>query len=141
MDFEDRLLLGTDLVKPVERLLAAYDDSRGVTAEFNRNVLRVLNTELDADFDVEAFEHVVCWNKQERCIEMRLRARGDHDVRVRALDLDVHFDDGETLLTEISSKFTRGQVEDELWEAGFVVEQMWADPARDFLLTLARPYC
>lgn len=141
MDFDDRLLLGTDLVKPVARLLAAYDDSRGVTAEFNRNVLRVLNAELGADFDVDAFEHVACWNKRERWMEMRLRACGRQHVTVPALDLEVTFEDGETLRTEISAKFTRGQVEDELWEAGFVVEQMWTDPARDFLLTLARPYC
>jgi L-histidine N-alpha-methyltransferase len=141
MGFEDRLLLGTDLVKPVARLLAAYDDARGVTAAFNRNVLAVLNAELDADFDLDAFEHVARWNKSERWIEMRLRARTAQYVTIRALDMKVTFEAGETLLTEISSKFTRGQVEDELWEAGFVVEQTWTDPEGDFLLTLARPYC
>jgi L-histidine N-alpha-methyltransferase len=141
MDFEDRLLLGTDLVKPVARLLAAYDDSRGVTAAFNRNVLAVLNAELDADFDLTAFDHVAEWNKAERCIEMHLRARTAQYVTIRALDLTVAFEAGETLLTEISSKFTRGQVQDELWEAGFVVEDTWTDPDGDFLLTLARPYC
>jgi L-histidine N-alpha-methyltransferase len=141
MDFDDRLLLGTDLVKPVERLLAAYDDDRGVTAAFNRNVLAVLNAEVDADFDLEAFEHVARWNKPARCIEMHLRARAPQVVTIRALDMTVTFDAGETLQTEISSKFTRGQVSDELWEAGFVVEETWTDPERDFLLTLARPYC
>jgi len=141
MDFEDRLLLGTDLVKPVARLLAAYDDTRGVTAAFNKNVLAVLNDELDADFDLDRFDHVAEWNKTARCIEMRLRARTTHSVTIRALDMTVDFDEGETLLTEISSKFTRGQVEDELWEAGFVVEQTWTDAEGDFLLTLARPYC
>ena len=141
MDFEDRLLLGTDLVKPVERLLAAYDDAQGVTAAFNRNVLSVLNAELDADFDVDAFEHVAIWNKHDRCIEMHLRARDAQTITVRALDMTVAFDAGETLRTEISSKFTRGQVEDELWEAGFVVERTWTDPEGDFLITLARPYC
>jgi L-histidine N-alpha-methyltransferase len=141
MDFEDRLLLGTDLVKPVERLLAAYDDAQGITAAFNRNVLSVLNTELDADFDVDAFEHVAIWNKHDRCIEMHLRARDAQTVTIGALDMTVTFEAGETLRTEISSKFTRGQVEDELWEAGFVVERTWTDPEGDFLLTLARPYC
>jgi L-histidine N-alpha-methyltransferase len=141
MDFDDRLLLGTDLVKPVERLLAAYDDDRGVTAAFNRNVLAVLNAELDADFDVDAFEHVAQWNKPQRWIEMHLRARAPQVVTIRALDMTVEFDAGETLQTEISSKFTRGQVADELWEAGFVVEATWTDPEGDFLLTLARPYC
>jgi L-histidine N-alpha-methyltransferase len=141
MDFDDRLLLGTDLVKPVERLLAAYDDAQGVTAAFNKNVLAVLNADLGADFDLDAFEHVAVWNKSDRCIEMRLRARDAQTVTIGALDMNVDFDAGETLLTEISSKFTRGQVEDELWEAGFVVEQTWTDPEGDFLLTLARPYC
>jgi L-histidine N-alpha-methyltransferase len=141
MDFDDRLLLGTDLVKPVARLLAAYDDERGVTAAFNRNVLAVLNAELGADFDVGAFEHVAVWNKTERWIEMRLRATSAQRVTITALGMTVNFEAGEELLTEISAKFTRGQVEDELWEAGFVVERTWTDPERDFLLTLARPYC
>jgi L-histidine N-alpha-methyltransferase len=100
-----------------------------------------LNHELDADFDVDAFEHVARWNETERWIEMRLRASDAQSVTIRALDLKVEFERGEELLTEISSKFTRGQVEDELWRAGFVVERTWADPADDFLLTLARPYC
>ncbi|MCU1426145.1 MAG: hypothetical protein JWL83_145 [Actinomycetia bacterium] len=141
MDYEDRLLLGTDLVKPVPRLLAAYDDSAGVTAAFNRNVLSVLNAELGGNFDLDAFEHVAVWNEQERWIEMRLRARTAQTVDLASLDLRVHFEQGETLLTEISAKFTRGQVQDELWEAGFVVDQTWTDPDGDFLLTLARPYC
>jgi L-histidine N-alpha-methyltransferase len=141
MDFDDRLLLGTDLVKPVPRLLAAYDDGSGVTAEFNRNVLAVLNRELGADFDVEAFEHVARWNDEERWIEMHLRAATAQHVRIRALDLDVRFAGGETLRTEISAKFTREQVRDELWQAGFVVDESWTDRAGDFLLTLAHPYC
>jgi L-histidine Nalpha-methyltransferase len=141
MEFDDRLLLGTDLVKPVPRLLAAYDDAQGVTAAFNRNVLAVLNHELGANFDVEAYEHVARWNEDERWIEMRLRASRAQSVTIPALDLEVTFDAGEEMRTEISSKFTRGQVEDELWQAGFVVEETWTDPAGDFLLTLARPYC
>jgi L-histidine N-alpha-methyltransferase len=141
MDHEDRLLLGTDLVKPVPRLLAAYDDSRGVTAAFNRNALTVLNASLGADFHPDQFDHVAVWNDAERWIEMRLRARDRQVVTIPALDLTVTFEAGEELLTEISAKFTRGQVEDELWAAGFVTERTWTDPEGDFMLTLARPYC
>jgi L-histidine Nalpha-methyltransferase len=141
MNFDDRLLLGTDLVKPVARLLAAYDDERGVTAAFNRNVLAVLNAKLAANFDVDAFEHVAVWNKAERWMEMRLRATSAQHVTIPALDMTVDFAAGEEMLTEISSKFTRGQVEDELWDAGFVVDHTWTDPEGDFLLTLAHPYC
>jgi L-histidine N-alpha-methyltransferase len=139
MDYDDRLLLGTDLVKPVAQLLAAYDDGAGVTAAFNRNVLSVLNAELGADFDLDDFDHVARWNGGDRCIEMRLRARHGLRVRLPALGLAVDFAAGETLLTEISSKFTRAQVAQELGRAGFAVEQSWSDPAGHFLLTLARP--
>jgi L-histidine N-alpha-methyltransferase len=141
MEFHDRLLLGTDLVKPVDRLLAAYDDASGVTAAFNRNVLSVLNAELAADFDIDAFDHVALWNAEERWIEMHLCATAPQHVTIAALDLEVDFEAGETVRTEISSKFTREQVERELWDAGFVVEETWTDPAGDFMLTLARPYC
>ena len=141
MDHTDRLLLGTDLVKPVDRLLAAYDDAAGVTAEFNRNVLAVLNAELDADFRADDFDHLAVWNVDESWIEMRLRSRRAHTVRIAALDLDVPFADGEELLTEISAKFSVDQVHQELWDAGFVVERTWLDDAGDFALHLARPYC
>jgi L-histidine N-alpha-methyltransferase len=141
MTYEDRLLLGTDLVKDRGRLLAAYDDARGTTAAFNRNVLSVLNMELDADFDPSAFGHVAVWNEAARWIEMRLRSRRDQKVRIEALDMVVEFVEGEDLLTELSAKFTPEQVERELWRGGFVVERRWTDEAGDFLLTLARPYC
>jgi L-histidine Nalpha-methyltransferase len=141
MDHEDRLLLGTDLVKPAGRLVAAYNDAAGVTAEFNRNVLRVLNAELGADFDLDAFEHVAVWNERERWMEMRLRSLADQTVDIPGVDRRVHFGEGEEMRTEISAKFTPRQVAEELWEAGFVVDQTWTDPAGDFLLTLARPYC
>src|ERR1700757_262548 len=101
----DSLLLGTDLVKDVERLVRAYDDSAGITAAFNRNVLAVINRELDADFDLDAFEHVAKWNADEERIEMWLRSVRGQQVRVSALDLDVDFDVGEELLTEVSCKF------------------------------------
>jgi L-histidine N-alpha-methyltransferase len=141
MSFQDRLLLGTDLVKDPAKLVAAYDDAQGVTAAFNRNVLHVLNAELHADFDPEMFEHHAVWNEDEQWIEMRLRSWADQVVHVADLDLDVAFAKGEDLLTEISSKFTPERVEAELWDAGFVVEKTWTNPEGEFQLTLARPYC
>ena len=141
MDSDEWLLLGTDLVKDLDRLVAAYDDAQGVTAEFNRNVLRVINNELGGDFDPDRFDHVACWNAEHSWIEMRLRARGPQHVTVADLDLEVDFADGEDLLTEISTKFTEDAVREELWASGFVVEHAWTDPAGDFLLTLSHPYC
>jgi len=141
MDHDDRLLIGTDLVKDRARLVAAYDDPGGVTAAFNRNVLVVLNRELGADFDPGAFEHVALWNAGERQIEMRLRSQRRQSIAIDALGLHVEFAPGEDLLTEISAKFVEDQVVDELWHGGFVVERTWTDPGGDFLLTLARPYC
>ncbi|HEY5886858.1 MAG TPA: L-histidine N(alpha)-methyltransferase [Acidimicrobiales bacterium] len=139
MDDDEWLLLGTDLVKDPGRLVAAYDDAEGVTAEFNRNMLRVLDRELDADFDPTAFDHVALWNAEESWIEMRLRSRRDQQVHVDQLDLDVTFAEGEDLWTEISAKFTREGLRQELGRSGFEVEAAWTDPAGDFLLTLARP--
>jgi len=141
LDYDDWLLLGTDLVKDRDRLIAAYDDAAGVTAAFNRNVLGVLNRELGAHFDLDAFEHVVRWNDAERWIEMRLRAREQQFVAIDDLALTVPFARGEEMLTEIAAKFTAEQVRGELWDGGFVVESSWTDPAGDFLLTLAHPYC
>jgi L-histidine N-alpha-methyltransferase len=138
MQSDDRLLLGTDLVKAPERLHAAYDDASGVTAAFNRNVLAVLNAELHADFDPLAFDHLAVWNPDERRMEMRLRARSRQIVRIADLDLEVGFGKGEDLLTEISSKFTPKQVEQELAVGGFALEQAWTDGPGDFLVSLAR---
>jgi L-histidine N-alpha-methyltransferase len=133
----DALLLGTDLVKDEDRLVAAYDDARGVTAEFNRNVLRVVNRELGADFAPEQFAHVARWDAHAEWIEMRLRAVGAQAVHVPRLGLDVRFDDGEELRTEISAKFRRSGVVDELATAGLQVVDWWTDPAGDFALSLA----
>ena len=141
MGHGDRLLLGTDLVKDRDRLLAAYDDAQGVTAAFNRNVLHVLNRELHASFDPDRFEHVALWNEEAKRIEMRLRSGSNQTVSIADLAIEVTFATGEDLLTEISSKFTRQGVEDELYAAGFLVDSMWEAPGGDFLLTLARPYC
>lgn len=133
----DALLLGTDLAKDEERLVRAYDDAAGVTAAFNRNVLHVMNRELDADFAPEQFAHVARWNRDEEWIEMRLRADGPQRVRVGALDLDVDFEDGEELRTEISAKFRRPRLEAELSAAGLALQQWWTDAAGDFALSLA----
>ena len=135
----DSLLLGTDLVKDVGRLVAAYDDSAGVTAEFNRNVLRVLNRELGARFDVERFEHVAAWNEAEEWIEMRLRSVGAQSVPVEDLGLVVEFADGEEMRTEISAKFRRTGVEAELAAAGLELREWWTDGGGDFALSLSSP--
>jgi L-histidine N-alpha-methyltransferase len=141
MSSDDSLLLGTDLVKDRARLVAAYDDAAGVTAAFNKNVLRVLNEQLGGDFDPEQFAHVARWNEEQQWIEMRLQATEPASVNLRGADLRVEFARGEELLTEISSKFTPDRVEAELSEAGFVVEGSWGGPEGEFLLTLAHPYC
>jgi L-histidine N-alpha-methyltransferase len=134
----DRLLLGVDLVKDVATLEAAYNDARGVTAEFNRNVLRVLNRELRADFDPEDFEHVALFDRENEWIEMRLRARREHTTLVRDLDLPVHFDAGEELRTEISAKFTPARLESDLSAAGLSLVRWLTDPEGMFALTLSR---
>ncbi len=135
----ESLLLGTDLVKDVARLVAAYDDGAGVTAEFNRNVLRVLNRELDADFDVDAFAHVACWDPTQEWIEMRLRRAGAQIVAINRLGMEVRFADGEELRTEISAKFRREGVARELAAAGLRVTDWWTDAAGDFALSLSTP--
>lgn len=134
----DTLLLGTDLVKDPARLVAAYDDSAGVTAEFNRNVLHVLRRELGADVDPEAFEHVARWDVTAEHIEMRLRATRDLRCTIAELDLDVAFAAGEELRTEISAKFRLDGIRDELAAADLSTIGQWTDPDGDFALTLAR---
>jgi L-histidine N-alpha-methyltransferase len=136
---DDRLLLGTDLVKDPDRLVRAYDDARGVTAAFNRNVLRVINTELAADFVPEAFEHLAVWNPGEEWIEMRLRSVRDQRVRIGDLDLDVGFGAGEQIRTEISAKFRAERLTAELAAAGLTLDHFWTDPNGDFALSLSRP--
>jgi len=133
----DSLLLGTDLIKDADRLVRAYDDSAGVTAEFNRNVLAVINRELDADFDLTAFEHVARWNAGQSRIEMWLRAATAQRVPVRALGLTVEFGAGEEMLTEVSCKFHPDRVGEELAAAGLRRSHWWTDPDGDFGLSLA----
>jgi L-histidine Nalpha-methyltransferase len=137
MEPGDSLLLGTDLVKDTGRLVRAYDDAAGITARFNRNVLAVINRELDADFDVDAFEHVARWNTDEERIEMWLRSARDQRVRVGGLDLTVDFAAGEEMLTEVSCKFRPEGVSAELADAGLRRTRWWTDDAGDFGLSLA----
>jgi L-histidine N-alpha-methyltransferase len=133
----DWLLLGTDLVKDPDRLVRAYDDAAGVTAEFNRNVLRVLDRELDGDLVPERFSHVARWDADEQWIEMHLRSEGHQRARLGALDLDLEFADGELVHTEISAKFTRGRIEGEVAAAGLELADILTDAAGDFAVTLA----
>jgi L-histidine Nalpha-methyltransferase len=135
----DYLLLGTDLVKDVDVLEAAYDDAAGVTAEFNRNVLHVLNRELDADFPTELFEHVAFFDPDHEWIEMRLRARRACRVTIGALDLEVDFARGEELRTEISAKFTRARVEADYAACGLELAEWFTDDDGLFALSLASP--
>jgi L-histidine Nalpha-methyltransferase len=138
LDVGEWLLLGADLVKDPEALVAAYDDAAGVTARFNRNVLHVINRELGADFDVEAFEHVARWNEEQAWIEMRLRATRDMRVRVAKLPMTVDFAAGEEMRTEISAKFREDGVRTELSAAGFDVQSWWTDPEGRFAVFLAQ---
>jgi L-histidine N-alpha-methyltransferase len=133
----DALLLGTDLVKDTGRLLMAYDDVSGVTAEFNRNVLLVLNHRLGADFEPTRFDHVARWNDDEERIEMWLRSTTAQTVHVAQLGLTVPFAAGEELRTETSAKFRRPGVEAELRNAGFALDAWWTDAAGDFALSLS----
>jgi L-histidine Nalpha-methyltransferase len=133
----DRILLGTDLVKPVERLEAAYDDSQGVTAEFNKNVLNVLNREYGADFDPAAFEHVARYDLEAERMDIRLRSLAEQTVRLDGLDLTVRFAAGEEMRTEVSAKFTRERLESVYRDAGLRPDGWFTDSPEDYALSLA----
>jgi L-histidine N-alpha-methyltransferase len=135
----DHLLLGTDLVKDPAIIEAAYDDSAGVTADFNRNVLRVINRELDANFDVDSFEHVAFFDREREWVEMRLRAQRRMDVEVRKLGLKVAFVPREELRTEISAKFTEERLRGDLAAAGLELRELLTDPDELFALSLSSP--
>ena len=134
----ETFLLGADLVKDRSRLLAAYDDAAGVTAAFNRNVLRVVNRRLGADFVPERFAHTVTYDDETRWIEMWLRSEGAQVVHVPRLGLRVEFADGETMRTEVSAKFRPAEITADLASAGFEVLAQWLDDDGDFSVTLAR---
>ena len=135
---EDRFLLGTDLVKDPATLEAAYNDSQGITAAFNKNVLAVLNRELDADFDLDAFEHVARWDPENLWIDIRLRSLTNQVVNVLALDMQAAFSAGEEMRTEISTKFARPGLEGIYAEAGLELTDWWTDADGLFALSLAR---
>jgi L-histidine Nalpha-methyltransferase len=136
---DDWLLLGTDLVKDARTLEAAYDDGSGVTAEFNLNVLRVMNRELGSDFDLDAFDHVALWDPHHEWIEMRLRSRRRQTVRFPDLDLSVHFEPHEELRTEISAKFTRDRIAGDLAAAGLELVDWHTDRDELFAVSLSQP--
>jgi L-histidine N-alpha-methyltransferase len=134
---DDRLLLGTDLVKDPSVIEAAYDDSAGITAEFNRNVLHVVNRELDADFSPEAFDHIAFFDRRHEWVEMRLRAQRPQSVLIGDLGLRVEFAAGEELRTEISAKFTRPRLEGDFHAAGLALDRWYTDPQELFAVSLA----
>lgn len=137
LDPGEHLLMGVGLVIDPAVLVPAYDDAAGVTAEFNRNVLHVLNKRLAADFEPERFEHIALWDEHNEWIEMRLEATSDMTVHVRDLDLTVSFAAGEQMRTEISAKFRLDGIADELRAAEFGIEHVWTDPEDRFALVLA----
>ena len=137
LDSGDSVLLGTDLMKDPATLVAAYDDAAGVTAAFNKNVLNVLNRELDADFDLDTFAHVAVWDSASEWIEMRLRSLTEQTVKLGVLGIEVVFDDGEEMRTEVSAKFSKERVQAELTEAGFEMRSWWTDPEGRFALSLS----
>jgi L-histidine Nalpha-methyltransferase len=133
----DALLLGADLVKDPATLLNAYDDEAGVTAAFNKHLLTVLNRRLGADFRLDDFAHQAVWDAAHERIEMHLRARRTHTVKIPALDLAIHFEEGEALLTETSAKFRRDTLEHELAHAGLEPRHWWTDTRGRYALSLA----
>jgi L-histidine Nalpha-methyltransferase len=135
----DRFLLGTDLVKDPAVLELAYNDPQGVTEEFNKNVLWVLNSELDADFDPDAFEHVAFWDADNEWIDIRLRSLAEQFIDLRELDMRTHFARNEEMRTEISTKFTRERLEASYADAGLELVEWWTDPDELYALSLARP--
>jgi L-histidine N-alpha-methyltransferase len=138
MEPGDFVLLGVDLVKPVERLEAAYNDSAGVTAEFNRNILRVVNRMTGGDFDRAAFRHRAFYDREQDWIEMRLVAESPQRVHLPALGLELDIEEGEEILTEISAKYDRRRAEALLATTGFVPREWYTDPESLFALSLSQ---
>jgi L-histidine N-alpha-methyltransferase len=128
----DRLLVGFDMIKPREVIEAAYNDSQDITAEFNRNVLRVLNSELDADFDPDSFDHLAFFNEEQQRVEMHLQARRDHSVRLDSIGVEASFRRGETIHTESSRKYTQSGIEKMARRAGMSIRNWHTDDRRWF---------
>lgn len=138
LDEEDGFLLGVDLIKEEATLRAAYDDSAGVSAAFNKNILTAINRELDGTIDIQAFDHETRLNPESGCMEQRLRANREIHARLAAIDLDVHLEAGESIHTEWSCKFTREQIETELGAVGLRTTSWWTDSENRFGLVLAK---
>lgn len=136
MSQDDRFVLGVDLVKPVKTLEAAYNDRQGVTAQFNKNILNVINAEFDADFDPDAFDHLALFNHDKRQIEMRLVANKPTQTRIQALEMNVAIDEGENIRTEICRKFTRSDIEKMADRAGLGLRQWFTDKNEWFALAV-----
>ncbi|MEZ0579022.1 L-histidine N(alpha)-methyltransferase [Nocardioides sp. MH1] len=138
MDAGDELLLGTDLVKDADRLISAYDDAEGVTEAFVKNSLRVLNRELGADFDLDAYSYVPFWDRRMQRMDLRLRTEMPQHVTIPGADLELDLASGEEIRVEISTKFTEERLRDELGAVGLEIGHMWRDPSDSFAVTLAR---
>src|SRR5262245_1985941 len=134
----DGLLVGVDLVKDPARLHAAYNDAAGVTAEFNRNILRVVNKALGADFEPGGFEHVAFYDPEHAWIEMRLRAARPMRVRVPAAGIELRLSPGDEIRTELSCKYTRESFTARLLGSGFELDRWWTDPDQLFASALLR---
>ncbi len=137
---DDRFILGLDMIKDTEVLEAAYNDSRGITAEFNKNILLVLNRELGADFDTDDFDHVAFFNPEKGQMEMHLAARRDISVIVQQLDLTIHLRKGETIRTEICRKFSQSSTRQMLRRSGLEVKRWFSDAEEWFSVAeIVRP--
>jgi uncharacterized SAM-dependent methyltransferase len=134
----DLLLLGVDLVKNIDQMLAAYDDPTGITAAFNRNILARMNRELDANFNLKAFDHLALWNACEQRIEMHLVSRARQSIEFPPLDATAHFEAGETIWTESSQKFRLEELREHAVDSGFQVVKTWTDDEWPFAESLWR---
>ncbi len=138
LETDEWLLLGVDLVKPFERIMHAYNDDEGLTADFIKNSLTVLNRSLGADFDLEAFDYAPMWDGFEERVDMRLRSREPQQVRIEALGLEVELGEGEEIRVEISTKFRAERLAAELDDVGMEMTNLWTDDNEDFGLVLSR---
>ena len=139
LDDDDRFLVGIDLVKEVSLMVAAYNDSAGVSEQFNKNILNVINRELGGNFPLDAFDHVSRWVASKSCMSQNLRANRDLVVRISDLDLEISLRKGEEIHTEVSCKFTRESFGAELARAGLGIERWLTDPQGQFAVVLAGP--
>lgn len=137
MDSGDYFLIGSDLIKDKERIIGAYNDTKGVTSEFNLNILQVLNNKLGGNFNLSNFSHKAIYNEEMNWIEMRLKSKCNQEVALDKLDMCLNFSEGEEILTEISAKFSTAGMCEEIETAGLKVVKQWQDEAADYLVTLA----